>query len=242
MSDDDTKKHARAAEIASAIKKHDDDKEYHGQMLDKMLTGLDAIADAVGKLGTRLDDLETKHLPAPGGAKRRGATVLKGDEDLNRLPGEPKAVVADSADPNEALYGHGNRKHDGAFLQCQADADRVAVAWGARSTPPMQSEQLLDYRRRLLRPWMRYSSQFKGIDVDEVSEPMLTPVEKSVLADAWAAACSNASAPPDMLREVITVDNAGRRISTFYGQPKVWIQQFAGNRRKVLSFRTNFDR
>jgi hypothetical protein len=45
-----------------------------------------------------------------------------------------------------------------------------------------------------------------------------------------------------MLREVITVDNAGRRISTFYGQPKVWIQQFAGNRRKVLSFRTNFDR
>jgi hypothetical protein len=262
MSDDDKVK--RAAEISAAVRKHDDDKAHEGQVLNKMLSALGDISGHLRDLHKRHDDLSARvdtiadaHLPGAG-AHHRGATVLDRGEpghgkDLphhyhddgagTRLPGEPRPVVADSADdPNEARYGHGNRKHDGAFLLCQVEADRVATAWGARSTPPMQSEKLLDFRRRCLRPWMRYSTQFKGIDPDELNEPMLTPVEKSVYADAWTAACSNASAPPDQLREVVNIDATGRRISTFYGEPKTWMQQFSGNRRRLVSIRTNFDR
>jgi hypothetical protein len=244
MSDDDVK-HARAKQIESAIKRDD-------EMIDKVLKGISDIADAVGKLTKRMDALESGHLPGAGLHVRGKTVVDRGDpgaheprhDDHGKMhePGDPKAVVADvvadAADPNQALFGHGDRRHDAAFWQAQSEGDRVAMGWGARCTPPLHGEQLLDYRRRLLRPWMKYSSQFKGVDIDEVNEPLLTPVEKSVLADAWAAASSNASAPEDTLREVQTIDSTGRRISTFYGQPRTWMQQFSGNRRRVVKFNT----
>jgi hypothetical protein len=164
-------------------------------------------------------------------------------DDHGKIPevGEPRSTVADSAagpnDPNNAIFGRG-RKFQGDFYERQAAADTACRAWGAEARPPLHGEQLLDYRRRLLRPLMKYSTQFKDVDLDELREPLLTPIERSVFADAIKASTDNASAPEDYLREVTTTDATGRRITTFYGQPRTWINQFAGQRRRLVGIRT----
>ena len=85
---------------------------------------------------------------------------------------------------------------------------------------------------------MKHSKQFASVNVDELCEPLITPIERSVFADAIAASHDNASVPPDFLREVSTTDATGRRITTFYGQPKTWMSQFSGQRRRLVGIRT----
>jgi hypothetical protein len=159
------------------------------------------------------------------------------DDGKAREFGEPRSTVADSDDPNCAIFGH-NKKFQPMFYDYQSAADTACRAWGAAAVPPLHGEQLLDYRRRLLRPLMKYSKEFASVDLDELREPLITPIEKSVFADAIKASADNSSVPADYLREVVTTDRTGRRISTFYGQPKTWMQQFSGNRRRVVGFRT----
>jgi hypothetical protein len=46
------------------------------------------------------------------------------------------------------------------------------------------------------------------------------------------------AAPPQELREIVTKDGAGRKISTFEGRPRGWLSQFACNPKRVVSIKT----
>jgi hypothetical protein len=222
-----------------------------------VLEKLTTISTAFDGITRRLDALEAGHLKMHGGT-HRGERVVPGDDDRGEpgdgkeLPkhsqydddhgkvrefGEPRSTVADSDDPNCAIFGRGG-KFQPMFYTYQDQADQACRAWGSEARPPLHGEQLLDYRRRLLRPLMKYSTQFKDVDLDELREPLLSPIEKSVFADAIKASADNSSVPEDYLREVTTTDATGRRITSFYGQPRAWMSQFAGNRRRLIGIRT----
>ena len=178
--------------------------------------------------------------PADSNAPVRGPFSTGDDHGKALEPGEPRPTVADSADPNDAIFGHG-RKFQGDFYDRQAAADTACRAWRAEARPPLHGEQLLDYRRRLLRPLMKYSTQFKDVDLDELREPLLTPIEKLMFADAIRASTDGSTLPEDTPREVVTVDRTGRHISSFYGQPKAWMKTFSGQRRRLIGIKTHFD-
>jgi hypothetical protein len=265
--DDDNKqkKVERAAELNEAIRKHDDAKKRDGEQLDKLLDAMSGLTSGLRAFQSRLDALESRHLPmhgashrgvdpvpADGGSPPRGpysngpaddsAAVVRSpfstgdDHGKPRESGEPKATVADSSDPNDAIFGHG-RKFQPMFYEHQSMADTAWRSWSGAAPPPLSGERLLDFRRRLLRPLMKHSTQFSSVDVDELREPLITPIEKSVFADAIKASTDNASAPEDYLREVTTTDATGRRITSFYGMPKTWMKQFAGQRRRLIGIR-----
>jgi hypothetical protein len=258
MSDNIADKHAKAAELDAAIKDGAKRKADMEGNIDKLLTALDGLTSSMSGFHERLTKIEqggsSGHLPMHG-ASHRGVDIVPGDGEAQggpgrspisddhgkpREPGEPKATVADSSDPNDpnnAIFGRGG-KFQPMFYTYQDQADQACRAWGAEARPPLHGEQLLDYRRRLLRPLMKYSTQFKDVNVDELAEPLITPIEKSVFADAIKASADNSSVPADYLREVVTTDATGRRISTFYGSPKTWMNQFAGQRRRLIGIRT----
>jgi hypothetical protein len=246
-------------------KRQDDDKKRDGETLDKLLDALSGLTQGMRSFQSRLDALESKHLEGHGGPRQRNlvtgdggspprsplsngpaddsAAVVRSpistgdDHGKTHEFGEPRSTAADSADPNDAIFGRG-RKFQGDFYQRQADADMACRAWGAAAVPPLHGEQLLDYRKRLLRPLIKYSTQFKDVSLDELREPLLTPIEKSIFADAIKASTDNSSAPDDYLREVTTTDQTGRRVTSFYGQPRAWMNQFAGQRRRLVGIRT----
>jgi len=271
MDDDDKqKKVERAAELNDAIRKHDDAKKRDGEQLDKLLDAMSGLTSGMRAFQSRLDALESRHLPMHGASHRgvdpvpradggspsvgpysngpadasavvRGPFSTGDDHGKVREPGEPHPTVADSAadpnDPNAAIFGRG-RKFQPMFYSYQDQADQACRAWGAAALPPLHGEQLLDYRRRLLRPLMKHSKEFASVNVDELCEPLITPIERSVFADAIKASTDNASVPADYLREVVTTDSTGRRISSFYGMPKTWMAQFSGQRRRLIGIRT----
>jgi hypothetical protein len=266
MSDEDKTKQ-RAAEIANAIrvadaKKADDDKKRQDEQrqqgnIDKLLSALDGLTSGMKDFSARLDALEAGHLKMQGGT-HRGERVVPSDDDRGepgdgkhlpkhpqydddhgkvREPGEPRSTVADSDD--DAIFGRGGKQP--LFWERQSAADTACRAWGAAAVPPLHGEQLLDYRRRLMRPLMKHSKEFAAVDLDELREPLLTPIEKSVFADAIRASHDNSSVPADYLREVTTTDHTGRRITNFYGMPKTWMREFSGQRRRLIGIKTHFD-
>jgi hypothetical protein len=254
MSDNIADKHQKAAELDAAIKDGAKRKADMEGNIDKLLTALDGITSSMSGFHERLKKIEqggsSGHLPMHG-ASHRGVDIVPGDGEPQggpgrspisddhgkpREPGEPHPTAADSAadpnDPNNAIFGRGG-KFQPMFYSYQDQADQACRAWGAAARPPLHGEQLLDYRRRLLRPLMKYSKEFAAVDVDTLVEPLIGPIEKSVYQDAIKASTDNASAPEDYLREVTTTDATGRRITTFYGQPKTWMRQFSCQRRRL---------
>jgi hypothetical protein len=242
MSDNVADKHQKAAELDAVIKDGAKRKTDMEGNLDKLLSAMDGLTKGMRSFQTRLDALEArgaepgagKHLPIHDG--HRGATTVPDDHGKVSEPGEPRSTVADSDDPNCAIFGRGGKQP--LFWDRQSAADTACRAWGAAAVPPLHGEQLLDYRRRLLRPLMKHSKEFAAVDLDELREPLLTPIEKSVFADAIRASHDNSSVPEDYLREVTTTDHTGRRITCFYGQPRSWMNAFAGQRRRLIGIRT----
>jgi hypothetical protein len=202
-----------------------------GTQLDKMLKAIDALADAVrtqhSDTCARLDALEEgahpgsgKHLPMHG-SRHRGATVIDGE------PGAPTPVVADSLLQAAA-----------PLLQKQSDADQAYRAWGLQAPPPMLGEKLHGYRLRLLQPHKKHSKQFAHAEIDNTDGELLDEIERTILSDSVVASRDAATVLPDQLREIRKFDHAGRVITEFVGQPRVWMSQFSGNRRRLVGIKT----
>jgi hypothetical protein len=146
------------------------------------------------------------------------------DEGEDREYDGPKKVVADSVTRD-------NRRRE-ALLNIQSRADSVSQALLNQDAPaPMQGERVSDYRRRMLRPFLAYSAPFRNVDLNAIDDgPVFDGMEQTVFKDAMAAASDrdalNASAI-GQLRRVVKRDDAGRNIVEYFGQPRMWLDQFA---------------
>ena len=244
MADDDKK--AKAEQINAALAKAELSRENHdGEQLDKLLKGIDALTKTCDALNKRMDAVEAgapgdgKHVPRHVGKDADAADDGIPDPDNpGKSPTEPKRVVADS-DRVQHILADSERKRDerAAIADAQANADMVCQSWSGSARPPMQGERLLDYRRRLLRPWMGYSKEFRDVEVNTLDEPLLTPIERRVFADAIAAS-DPSIAPEGQLRCTRRRDQTGREIYEYHGEPKSWMAAFAGQRRRVIGIKT----
>lgn len=115
----------------------------------------------------------------------------------------------------------------------QVRADAVYAAHGGSASRPVQGESLLAYRRRLASGMQKHSAAWKGIDLATLPAPALELAAQAIYADAVVAARNPADVPEGTLREIVTVDSTGRRITSFAGEPRSWMAQFSANRRRV---------
>ena len=200
----------RAAEIGDAVKRSDDQRAADGQMtelMSKMLTAVESLSDRLDKLEAVKDDTPKAEAPA----------------DDKKVP---DFVAADRAD----------LERRNALGAAQAAADAVANHRGERAPPPLSGEDVMAYRRRLLRDWRSASKDFSKVDLWAIPEgPVFDGIEKTIFADAKAAA-DNIIAPEGQLVPRITQDPSGRQIVSYYGQPKSWMSQFSGYKGSVKSF------
>jgi hypothetical protein len=268
MPDEDKVK--RASEIEAAIKEHDAkkraDEEHHGQVLDKLLSRLDGVMNAVENMSARVDALESDRADAKkrDDAKRKRKSDAGDDDDAKddhhygdddegfaeqptqgdddptkegvQMPLMAKPTVTDSR-------ADAQRRLELALSEAQERADQACLAWGSKAKPPMMAEDLLDYRKRLLRPHMRHSKDFANIDVDGLFGPLLDSIEARVYADSRAKA-AHADVAENQLRMISKTLPSGHRENTFHGSPLVWFQQCGAvprNLRYLTKIRTKFD-
>jgi hypothetical protein len=102
------------------------------------------------------------------------------------------------------------------FTAVQVAADEVALHWNMRADRFMPGESYRDYRVRLLGPYVKYSPEWKDVDLHTIDPVSLGVAEKQIRQDAIKAS-KTGDGEIGVLRQVTTVDDSGRKITRFYG-------------------------
>ena len=169
------------------------------------------------------DEEEEKEMKADGGEVQMPAGEIKFDEDEAMCDDEEEAMKCDE---EEAKYA-----------DAQAKADSVLAAFGKSASRPLQGENLLSYRKRLLRGLQAYSDSYKDIKLASIKDAaLLTLAEKQIFADALNAAKSPSMFAADQLIEINEKDRAGRTITKFKGAMAAWLDDFKVPALRVKEF------
>ena len=125
----------------------------------------------------------------------------------------------------------------------QARADSIYVAFGQRAPRPLDGENLSGYRRRIAKDLQVHSPNWKGIELSAFADDAAFSVaESQIYADATHAAQNPVDLPEGTLRAVTRADSTGRQITSFYGQPRAWMQSFAGRSMRLVRINNGSDR
>jgi len=110
----------------------------------------------------------------------------------------------------------------------QARADDVFVQFGDRAPRPQVGEDVMSYRRRVLRDLKQHSPSLKDANVYGVTDAaVFDKFEETVYADAVAAANNPANVPAGRLQTVEREVN-GHTFREFRGEPRSWMNPIAG--------------
>jgi hypothetical protein len=144
--------------------------------------------------------------------------MAAGQRDPGAPPGSPVLTAADNAMPAPKTLMQ-EREENRQLADAQARADAVAVEFGQRAPAPMTGESPLSFRRRLLRPYVKYSADFKDIDTDAITDlGVLDIAEKRIFADAINAARDCMHLPDAGPHPVTRTDPSGRQIVEWRGK------------------------
>lgn len=119
-----------------------------------------------------------------------------------------------------------------AMADAQAKADSIYSAFGKSAHRPLNGEDLLSYRKRLAAPMKSHSAAWKDVDLSKLEESVFAIAEAAIYADAMGAAVNPAVSSEGGLRAVTKDIGTGHRVTTFYGKPSDWMDDFRAPRAK----------
>lgn len=220
---------------------------------------LDTILSILSKVVARVDEME-KNLPAAPLVTAVDKSA-KADEDKEekaeaKSDEEEEEAKKDAEGSNPVVHGQaGEIKPDEDMEKCdeeeaakkdeeaamyadaQAKCDSVLAAFGKSASRPLQGENLLAYRKRLLRGLQAYSDAYKDINLASIQDAnLLNLAEKQIFADALNAAKSPTMFAADQLVEIHEKDRAGRTITKFKGAMSAWLDDFKVPALRVKEF------
>ena len=173
------------------------------------------------------DEDEAKELAAADKAKKDAKDDARKDARADSLsPDEIKRMISDvrSAIPKDA-----NDDDYHALADAQARADEVFVTLGKRAPRPLQGETKPIYERRCVRMLKEFSQTWKGKDVDSAfrNDDAFTIVRDQVYQEAHKTGMDPTSVTAGTLR-MIEKNVDGHTHRTFVGDPRTWMDAFAG--------------
>ncbi|WP_080752258.1 NUDIX domain-containing protein [Burkholderia gladioli] len=120
-----------------------------------------------------------------------------------------------------------------AFADVQAKADSIYSAFGKQASRALNGEDVLAYRKRLAAPMKSHSAAWKDVDLSKLDASVFEIAEAAIYADAMDAAIRPVGAAEGGLRAVTKDTGTGHRVTTFYGKPSDWMDDFRAPRMKA---------
>lgn len=210
---------------------------------DKLMSAIDSLANRMDSMeGKKADSDEEAKAKADAEEAEKKAAEEKAKADAEEA--EKEAAKADAAKRESALLDRVNELEKllvqtatltpkpltdadhSAFADAQAVADSVYGAFGKQAPRPMNGEDLLAYRKRLMAPMVAHSPEWKSVDVSKFDANAFDVVQKRVYADAMDAAMHPTDVAEGGLRAVTRDPGTGHKITTFYGSPKSWLSDY----------------
>jgi len=172
------------------------------------------------------EDKETKQNAEIAALKKELAS-LKGSKKETKADAAEETkdpVVADAADEEEEeTKADAAEKEEEAMADARTMADSVTMALGQKAIRPFEGEKSLAYRKRVLAKLQQHSAKWATANVKSINDSvLLANIETDVFADSLQAAKSTLTSPKQ-LRASKRTDEAGRTITSFYGDMDSWM-------------------
>ena len=162
------------------------------------------------------------------------------DAEAKRVAEENRAKQ-DAADAEEKAKQDAEEKarEDSAMTDARVRCDSAYSACGKRYPEPFSGEKSLDYRKRALIALQKYSPDNKDVNIRAVSDAaVLTVLEKAIYDDARKAIDDEMNNTQGHLNKRVRMDEAGRSITEYQGDPRVWLSAFQTQPRVMSKINT----
>ena len=117
----------------------------------------------------------------------------------------------------------------GDFIGAQSRADAVAQELGTQAPRPLDGESLKDYRIRLAGYYKEHSPEWKDINLKGLGDHAFGVAEGMIYKDALHVAKNPKNEPGMPLRARTKIDESGRRITEWFGDPLEGWKSFIGH-------------
>ncbi|MFY4709958.1 NUDIX domain-containing protein [Burkholderia glumae] len=225
---------------------------------DKLMSAVDSLCKRMDSMeeGKKADAMPADELPVGDKAKADSEAEEKAakekEAEAAKLKAEAKEeeAKADAAKRESALLDRvaqlekmlvqtaqltpkplSDADH-AAFADVQAKADSIYSAFGKQASRALNGEDVLAYRKRLAAPMKSHSAAWKDVDLSKLDASVFEIAEAAIYADAMDAAVRPVGAAEGGLRAVTKDTGTGHRVTTFYGKPSDWMDDFRAPRAK----------
>lgn len=203
-----------------------------------LATRVESMSADLGKLQARADaatpavavaDAETDEEKTEREKKEKADAEEKAKADSEKADLKARMDSMEGRLPKEVADADQD-----AMADMQVKADSLAAAFGGRAPRFLAGESRLAYRKRLINNFKPHSKAWADVDIASVNDTKtLDVIERQVYADAQHVAANPQVMEGEGLREVVKIDEAGRRVKTYIGSPSAWMRDFQMPRRFV---------
>lgn len=181
------------------------------------------------------EDLKEKLMEALEAlATSQGVTPQQILNTLNEMPPEDLNKVDDNK-PELRTAATDEDQND--MTEGRVRADTAYTAIGKSAPVPFSGEKAMDYRKRALMGVQKLAKEFSEVNIRSISDSatlkvMEDQIYKAAQADVdWALENT-----PGYLHKTVRMDEAGRRVTYWHGDPNAWLAAFKTPPRRVVKF------
>ncbi|EPO2360023.1 NUDIX hydrolase [Escherichia coli] len=157
-------------------------------------------------------------------SESQGSTPQEIIEILNAIPAQD-FIKADEDDANKNIVA--SVEDESSLAEAQAKADSAYSNMGRRAPAPFAGEKSMDYRKRALIGAQKLAKKFSDVDIRSVSDSAtLAVLEDQIYQAAKDSVQWAVENTPGYLRKTVRMDEAGRRITEYQGDPNNWLSAF----------------
>lgn len=157
-------------------------------------------------------------------SESQGSTPQEIIEMLNAIPAQD-FTKADEDNANQNIVA--SVEDESSLAEAQAKADSAYSNMGRRAPAPFAGEKSMDYRKRALIGAQKLAKKFSDVDIRSVSDSAtLAVLEDQIYQAAKDSVQWAVENTPGYLRKTVRMDEAGRRITEYQGDPNNWLSAF----------------
>ncbi|MVW21791.1 NUDIX hydrolase [Escherichia coli] len=157
-------------------------------------------------------------------SESQGSTPQEIIEILNAIPAQD-FIKADEDNANQNIVA--SVEDESSLAEAQAKADSAYSNMGRRAPAPFAGEKSMDYRKRALIGAQKLAKKFSDVDIRSVSDSAtLAVLEDQIYQAAKDSVQWAVENTPGYLRKTVRMDEAGRRITEYQGDPNNWLSAF----------------
>jgi phage-related minor tail protein len=159
----------------------------------------------------------------------------KADEEKAKADAEEKAKADAAAEEKAKADAEEKERNDSAMGEAQAKADSAFSAVGKRAPEPFSGEKSLDFRKRALIAMQKHAPAHADVNIRAIADSAtLSVLEDAIYNAARHTINDEMNNTQGQLHKRVRNDEAGRSITEYQGDPKVWLSVFQ-NQPRVMS-------